>query len=74
MNVEDVRCCLCPVIHGALKETTCRRWAHMTCLLLIPGVRMDDLINKTRIDISEASLGFIHFYLVWFFFAAYKFL
>ena len=35
---------------------------------------MDDLINKTRIDISEASLGFIHFYLVWFFFAAYKFL
>ncbi|CAM9790447.1 unnamed protein product, partial [Laminaria digitata] len=56
VNVEDVRCCLCPVIHGALKQTTCMRWAHMTCLMLIPGVRMDDLINKTRIDLSEANV------------------
>lgn len=29
-------CCLCPVAGGALKATTCGRWAHMACALWSP--------------------------------------
>ncbi|CAN0586937.1 unnamed protein product, partial [Ectocarpus sp. 12 AP-2014] len=50
---DEVNCFLCPNIHGALKRTTCGRFAHMTCLLMSPGVRMGDLKHKKRIDISE---------------------
>lgn len=50
---DEVNCFLCPNIHGALKRTTCGRFAHMTCLLMSPGVRIGDLKHKKRIDMSE---------------------
>lgn len=50
---DAVRCALCPVIHGAFKKARGNQWVHMACMLTIPGSRMDDLVNKTQIDLSE---------------------
>lgn len=48
-----MRCHLCPNTHGALKQTACKRFVHMSCLLFAPGARIGDLKHKKRIDISE---------------------
>ncbi|CAN0468522.1 unnamed protein product, partial [Hapterophycus canaliculatus] len=47
---EAVRCFLCTSVHGAMKQTTCKRFAHLPCLLFAPGSRIGDLKNKQRID------------------------
>ncbi|KAL3623078.1 hypothetical protein CASFOL_031894 [Castilleja foliolosa] len=36
-------CCLCPVVGGSMKPTTDGRWAHLTCAIWIPDVK---LLNK----------------------------
>lgn len=51
-----MRCHLCPNIHGALKQTTCKRFVHMSCVLFAPGARIGDLKHKKRIDISEVMM------------------
>lgn len=63
VDKSSVRCALCPVVHGAFKQTTDGRWAHMTCLMLVPGTHMDDLIHKTRIDISEVFFYYERIYI-----------
>lgn len=54
VSASDVKCELCPVIHGALKRTVDGRFVHLCCLMAAPGARMSDLVNKTKIDIRKA--------------------
>ncbi|XP_042421325.1 histone-lysine N-methyltransferase TRX1-like isoform X2 [Zingiber officinale] len=41
------KCCLCPVIGGAIKPTTDGRWAHLTCAMWIPETC---LVNVKRME------------------------
>ncbi|WOK95128.1 histone-lysine N-methyltransferase TRX1-like [Canna indica] len=50
------RCCLCPVIGGAIKPTTDGRWAHLTCAMWIPETCLIDVKRMEPIDgISRIS-------------------
>ncbi|XP_019707927.1 histone-lysine N-methyltransferase TRX1 [Elaeis guineensis] len=44
------RCCLCPVIGGAIKPTTDGRWAHLTCAMWIPETCLLDVKRMEPID------------------------
>ncbi|CAL9064221.1 histone-lysine N-methyltransferase TRX1-like [Musa acuminata AAA Group] len=44
------RCCLCPVIGGAIKPTTDGRWAHLTCAMWIPETCLVDVKRMEPID------------------------
>ncbi|XP_042459563.1 histone-lysine N-methyltransferase TRX1-like isoform X1 [Zingiber officinale] len=41
------KCCLCPVLGGAIKPTTNGRWAHLTCAMWIPETC---LVNVKRME------------------------
>lgn len=34
----DLKCILCAKTNGAMKKTTCNKWAHVVCSLFIPEV------------------------------------
>ncbi|XP_047317606.1 histone-lysine N-methyltransferase ATX2-like [Impatiens glandulifera] len=38
-----IRCCLCPVIGGAMKRTTDGQWAHLACAIWIPETCLSDI-------------------------------
>ncbi|KAG6667557.1 hypothetical protein CIPAW_01G108600 [Carya illinoinensis] len=44
------RCCLCPVIGGAMKPTTDGRWAHLACAIWIPETCLSDIKRMEPID------------------------
>uniref|UniRef100_A0A1J3CTG2 Histone-lysine N-methyltransferase ATX1 n=2 Tax=Noccaea caerulescens TaxID=107243 RepID=A0A1J3CTG2_NOCCA len=44
------RCCLCPVVGGAMKPTTDGRWAHLTCAIWIPETCLSDVKKMEPID------------------------
>ncbi|THF97631.1 hypothetical protein TEA_015696 [Camellia sinensis var. sinensis] len=44
------RCCLCPVIGGAMKPTTDGRWAHLACAIWIPETCLSDIKKMEPID------------------------
>ncbi|XP_031478459.1 histone-lysine N-methyltransferase TRX1-like isoform X2 [Nymphaea colorata] len=50
------KCCLCPVVGGALKITTDGRWAHLTCAMWIPETCLVDVKKMEPID----GLNMIH--------------
>ncbi|KAF3791741.1 Histone-lysine N-methyltransferase [Nymphaea thermarum] len=50
------KCCLCPVVGGALKITTDGRWAHLTCAMWIPETCLLDVKKMEPID----GLNMIH--------------
>lgn len=43
-------CCLCPITGGAMKKTTCGRWAHLTCATWIPETCLVDIKRMEPID------------------------
>ncbi|ESQ51749.1 hypothetical protein EUTSA_v10016217mg [Eutrema salsugineum] len=44
------RCCLCPVVGGAMKPTTDGRWAHLACAIWIPETCLSDVQKMEPID------------------------
>jgi hypothetical protein len=44
------RCCLCPVVGGAMKPTTDGRWAHLACAIWIPETCLLDVKKMEPID------------------------
>ncbi|CAG7867523.1 unnamed protein product [Brassica rapa] len=44
------RCCLCPVVGGAMKPTTDGRWAHLACAIWIPETCLSDVKKMEPID------------------------
>ncbi|KAL9140489.1 hypothetical protein ABFS82_14G040500 [Erythranthe guttata] len=44
------RCCLCPVVGGAMKPTTDERWAHLACAIWIPETCLSDVKKMEPID------------------------
>lgn len=52
---SSAACCLCPLRGGPLMMTTCERWAHLTCSLIVPKVQILQSMDKKQIDISQIS-------------------
>eukprot|EP00899_Mesostigma_viride_P005814 jgi/Mesvir1/15233/Mv06459-RA.1 len=53
-----VRCCVCPVLGGALKPTSDFRWVHVACALWVPELFFDDaerLEGITGVDKIDKS-------------------
>ncbi|CAA7026483.1 unnamed protein product [Microthlaspi erraticum] len=44
------RCCLCPVVGGAMKPTSDGRWAHLACAIWIPETCLSDVKKMEPID------------------------
>ncbi|GER40803.1 histone-lysine N-methyltransferase ATX1 [Striga asiatica] len=44
------RCCLCPIVGGAMKPTTDGRWAHLACAIWIPETCLFDVKKMEPID------------------------
>lgn len=44
------RCCLCPVVGGAMKPTTDGRWAHLACAIWIPETCLSNVKKMEPID------------------------
>ncbi|KAI3890806.1 hypothetical protein MKX03_007419 [Papaver bracteatum] len=44
------RCCLCPVVGGAMKPTADGRWAHLACAIWIPETCLSDIKRMEPID------------------------
>ncbi|OWM70979.1 hypothetical protein CDL15_Pgr013160 [Punica granatum] len=44
------RCCLCPVVGGAMKPTTDGCWAHLACAMWIPETCLSDVKRMEPID------------------------
>ncbi|CAA7015002.1 unnamed protein product [Microthlaspi erraticum] len=44
------RCCICPVVGGAMKPTTDGRWAHLACAIWIPETCLSDVKKMEPID------------------------
>ncbi|ESQ36336.1 hypothetical protein EUTSA_v10006646mg [Eutrema salsugineum] len=44
------RCCLCPIVGGAMKPTTDGRWAHLACAIWIPETCLSDVKKMEPID------------------------
>ena len=51
---DAVKCCLCPVYHGALKKTVDGQWVHVCCAIWSGLAVFDDVTEIQRIDISKA--------------------
>lgn len=52
---ETVLCELCCQSGGALKKTSCSKWAHVLCALFTEGTTFEDLNQMEPIDISQIS-------------------
>ncbi|KAJ4967635.1 hypothetical protein NE237_014336 [Protea cynaroides] len=50
MAEHPPRCCLCPVVGGAMKLTTDGRWAHLACAIWIPETCLSDVKKMEPID------------------------
>eukprot|EP00941_MAST-03F_sp_MAST-3F-sp1_P003536 g3536.t1 len=48
---STVKCALCPTTGGALKRTVCGKWAHLTCALWHPDVRIVDIVKMGPIEL-----------------------
>jgi len=48
-----IRCCLCPVLGGALKRTTVGSWCHLSCALWIPEVFFRVASGREAIDLTH---------------------
>ncbi|KAK9138608.1 hypothetical protein Sjap_009202 [Stephania japonica] len=49
-GAECPPCCLCPVLGGAMKQTTDGRWAHLACAIWIPETCLSDIKRMEPID------------------------
>lgn len=53
MNKYEVFCELCQQKGGALKQTTCGKWAHVICALFTVGVEFQNKILMEPVNISK---------------------
>ncbi|KAL5486400.1 hypothetical protein EMCRGX_G018870 [Ephydatia muelleri] len=51
-NAANAECCLCALRGGALKPTTCGRWAHVVCAISIPEVALQDPLSREPVVVS----------------------
>lgn len=48
----SAECCLCALRGGALKSTSCGRWAHVVCTTSIPEVVFQDPLRREQVVLS----------------------
>lgn len=65
-RTAEVKCALCPLLHGAFKRLADGRWAHMACLVMTPRVMISNIITKTGISISEVKRTWHHLGMKWY--------
>lgn len=53
-------CALCPVVAGAMKRTTCGRWAHLTCALWMDGPALDRKLEYGGLEGLVAGVASVH--------------
>jgi hypothetical protein len=56
MAKDAVKCCLCPLHHGAIKRTTDGRWVHLCCALWADGAIITDVQEMSLIDVSKVPV------------------
>ena len=56
--MKDAACCLCPMRGGALKMTSCNKWAHVTCALILPKVMFETFMHRKPIDLSSLQYSY----------------
>jgi hypothetical protein len=52
-----IKCCMCPVQHGGLKQLSDGRWVHVCCILWCKEAVIGNIFEMDQIDISHVSLG-----------------
>lgn len=50
-----VSCCLCPVKHGGIKQTTDGRWAHLCCAVWSGKAVIVDIFEMSPIDVKRVE-------------------
>lgn len=55
--IPDIKCCLCPIRGGALKETTLGSWCHIVCAISIPEVSFVNKKDRGPIDTSNLNIA-----------------
>jgi hypothetical protein len=53
---DEIKCCLCPLYHGALKPTKDGRWVHMCCALWSELAVISDLNEMSPVDVAAVPI------------------
>lgn len=61
----ELACCLCTTEGGALKRTPTGLWAHLTCALWLPNVRLGDIIKMEPVLGVEEALAERNRHITW---------
>lgn len=64
-SVNDIKCCLCCIRGGALKQTTEGTWCHVVCAIALPEVTFENKklrgpINATKLNPARKKLNCVY--------------